>query len=100
MVPGPVLDLIKNSPPLALVGVLTSERQCQGAKHHSPRPMTVTPFRVVAEDEIVYLCGTCADNVSVLLALLKAHRGDVPWIVMRCFGNLVRSVADRMYASS
>jgi hypothetical protein len=51
-------------------------------------------------DEIVYLCGTCADNVQVLLSLLKGRQGDVSWTVRRCFGNLVRSVAEAAYAHS
>jgi len=64
--------------------------------------MTVHPFRMRSsdnDDEIVYLCGTCADNVNVLLALLNGHDGDVPWPVKRCFGNLVRNVADQAYTN-
>jgi hypothetical protein len=62
--------------------------------------MIVQSFEIARsedQDEIVYLCGTCTDNVKVLLALLRARGGDVPWTVKRCFGNLVRGVAEQVY---
>lgn len=101
MIPGLVLTYVKGTPDIELSGLTTEERECQGAKFHSPRPMIVHPFtwrRADGEDEIVYLCGTCTDNVQVLLALLKGRQGFVPWSVKRCFGNLVRSVAEQAYA--
>lgn len=98
MIPGQVLDLIDQTPSIELPGEPTREHECQGAKFHSPRPMLVHPFKV--DQRTVYLCGTCADNVQVLLALLTAHEGDVPWVVKRCFGNLVRSVAEAAFATA
>ena len=99
--PEEVLALIEDTPSAELPGIPTDQHTCQGAKFHSPRPMIVHPFpkrRGSGEDEIVYLCGTCADNVRVLLTLLKGHAGMIPWLVKRHFGNSVRAVADQAYA--
>jgi hypothetical protein len=101
VIPGQVLALIEDTPSAELPGITTERHTCQGAKFHSPRPMIVHSFRMGQEGdegEIVYLCGTCTDNVQVLLTLLKGRGGEVSWPVKRCFGNLVRSVADQAYA--
>jgi hypothetical protein len=101
VIPGLVLDLLRDTPSAELTGVVTDQHECQGAKFHSPRPMIVHPFELPqSEGEIVYLCGTCADNVQVLLALLTAREGSVPWVVQRCFGNLARRVAMQAYTNS
>jgi hypothetical protein len=92
VIPGPVLGLVEQTPSITLPGVPTTEHECKGAKFHSPRPMLLHAFEVEG-GEPVYLCGTCADNVQLLTALLEEHQGDIPWNVKRCFGNLVRSVA-------
>lgn len=92
MIPGELLDHLVSAPPLELPGILTSEHECQGAKFHSPRPMVVHSFPMPrSEGELIYLCGTCADNVKTLLAL--ETQGEVPWPVKRCFGNLTRAAA-------
>jgi hypothetical protein len=101
VIPGEVIGLIKETSSIILPGLPTDQHECQGAKFHSPRPMIVQSFEIsrsTGQDEIVYLCGTCTDNVKVLLALLRARNGDVPWTVKRCFGNLVRGVAGQVYA--
>lgn len=101
MIPGQVLALIEDTPSAELPGIPTDQHTCQGAKFHSPRPMVVHPFhmhRADSEDEIVYLCGTCSDNVQVLLTLLKGNKGEVSWPIKRHFGNLARAVADQAYA--
>lgn len=95
MIPGEVLSFVEETPLAELPGVPTVQHTCQGAKFHSPRPMIVHAFPI--EDEIVYLCGTCSDNVQVLLTLLKGHNGQIPWPVQRHFGNLARSVAYQVY---
>lgn len=103
VIPDEVLDLIEETPSIALPGIVTSEHECIGTKFHSPRPMTVRPFtlpRRGGRSEIVYLCGTCTDNVQVLLALLKQRGGDVSWPVKRCFGSTVRGVAVQAYVHS
>lgn len=103
MIPGQVLALIGSTPSAELPGITTDQHVCQGAKFHSPRPMIVQPLvlrRTSGGDEIVYLCGTCADNVQVLLSLLRGREGDVSWTVKRCFGNLVRRVAETAYSHS
>jgi hypothetical protein len=102
VIPGEVLGLIEGTSSIKLSGVPTNGVECQGAKFHSPRPMVVHPFEMTSadsEDETVHLCGTCANNVQVLLALLKAYDGRISWTVRRCFGNLVRGVAEQAYVS-
>lgn len=95
MIPGELLTHIENAPQGELPGTLASEHECQGSKFHSPRPMVLHPLPVPhSPGEMIYLCGTCRDNVRLLLELQK--QGEVPWPVKRCFGNLVRYVADKM----
>lgn len=92
MIPGEVLAHIEGSPRTEVPGVLASEHTCQGSKFHSPRPMVVHPVPMPhAPGGMIYLCGTCSDNVRLLLALQE--QGPVPWTVQRCFGNLIRAVA-------
>lgn len=98
VIPGSVLLLIQDTPGAELPGTTTDQHTCQGAKYHSPTPMIVRPLQLGGE--IVYLCGTCTDNVQVLASLLRGRQGDVPWPVRRCFGNLVRGVAGEVYAHS
>ena len=95
MIPGEVLAHIERSPLQELPGILADEHTCQGSKFHSPRPMVVHPFSMPHTPEgMIYLCGTCMDNVQLLLAIQA--QGEVPWSVQRCFGNLTRSVAATM----
>lgn len=95
MIPGEVRALIEISPDLELPGILAHEHECQGSKFHSPRPMVVHSFPMPhTPGEKIYLCGTCADNVRLLLAF--ESQGTVPWTVKRCFGNLIRAVAAAM----
>lgn len=94
--PGPVLDLIEQTPSIMLPGVPAAQHECKGAKFHSPRPMLLHAFEVEGQ-EAVYLCGTCADNVQLLTVLMREYQGNIPWSVKRCFGNLVRSVADAAF---
>lgn len=95
MIPGEVRALIGISPNLDPPGIPAIEHECQGAKFHSPRPMVVHPFPMPQNPgEKIYLCGTCADNVQLLLAF--EAQGPVPWTVKRCFGNLIRAVAATM----
>jgi hypothetical protein len=92
VIPREVLTLIEESPHMELPGIPTREHECQGSKFHSPRPMVVHPFPMPhTPGEMIYLCGTCSDNVRLLLAL--EAQGEVPWTVKRCFGNLIRAVA-------
>lgn len=95
MIPREVLAHIEESPGTELPGIPSDEHACQGSKFHSPRPMVVHPFPMPhTPRETIYLCGTCSDNVRLLMAL--QDQGDVPWSVKRCFGNLVRAVAATM----
>lgn len=98
MIPREVLALVQDTPSAELPGLPASGRECQGAKFHSPRPMTVHPFRVdgPSGERVIHLCGTCEDNVRLLRGLIDA-RDDVPWRVRRCFGNQVRAVAEHIH---
>lgn len=75
--------------------------QCEGAKYHSPSPLVVHRVPLVDDplqsrpEHWVFLCGTCEDNLNVLMSVLRLCEGDVPWPVRREFGNLIRSVAER-----
>jgi hypothetical protein len=62
---------------------------CQGAKFHSPRPLKVHPCKL-GNNHLVYLCGTCLDNLNTYLFLNEAE-GTLEWEVLRCFGNSLRS---------
>jgi hypothetical protein len=108
-VPPTILRLIGQTGGLGLPGVLAeSPVACEAAKHHSPRPLLVREYRVTRTgleplDEVteekgtVWLCGTCAANIEVALALFEAHDGTLPWQARREFGNLVRAIAQRPY---
>lgn len=86
-------------PPVS--SIFSLHAPCTGAKHHSPTPLVVRT--VVLDPErrtdvaapTATLCGTCADNVGVLMGLMHHHDGVVPWAVRRDFGNLIRALAQR-----
>lgn len=85
------------------------DQPCEGAKYHSPRPLFTrsTPLvqrRWWAEDSTeahwvyapsAWLCGTCRDNLSILLQMLHAADGDLEWEIRREFGNEIRALALR-----
>jgi hypothetical protein len=75
-----------------LIGVLATEgRQCEGAKFHSPNPLLLSEVEV--RGTVVLLCGTCLANLRVLQHLLVKNDGDLPWPVLRDFGNQIRALA-------
>lgn len=89
-------------------GVLSAERDaqhpCEGAKFHSPTPLVtrradlapwVEPPEPGDDSRHAWVCGTCADNLAMIQQLLIARNGEVPWPVLRCFGNGVRKLAMR-----
>jgi hypothetical protein len=87
----------------------TEDRYCEGAKHHSPRPLTVDdtylvlrrwwpedyPTAVWAMAPKAYLCGTCQNNLTILLQMLHHADGDLSWEIRREFGNDIRGLARR-----
>lgn len=87
----------------------TPDMKCEGAAFHSPRPLFVHEKRLVlpqwwgeSPDKSywqwapkVLLCGTCADNVNILLQMLHATDGDLDWAIRREFGNALRALAQR-----
>lgn len=108
-VPTNIRRLIKEAHGVPLPGVLTEVQQCEGAKFHSPQPLLVREYGLdgavlypndgehSAVHDTVWLCGTCASNLTVLLCLLRAHGGDLPWEARREFGNLVRALGMRAW---
>lgn len=103
--------LTKSSANVDLPGVLTwlQTGDCEGSKHHSPSPLLVRPFYLSAavdevlghepreEDDLVYLCSTCRDNLTVYLSVLYAYDGAAPLAVKRDFGNIIRHLGDRAW---
>lgn len=97
-IPEPIQRLISEVGGVSAPGRILAERAtCAGAKFHSPTPLTVR--EVAIGDDAVYLCGTCHDNLLVFMDLMKAMEGNMPWETRRCFGNLLRAVGMRLYAS-
>lgn len=85
--------------------------ECQGSKFHSPTPLLVRPHHLSEEvnrvahgidvadgSDLVYLCSTCADNLTVYLSVLWAYDGATPHSVRRDFGNVIRDLGDRAWA--
>lgn len=93
-------------------GFLAVDRECEGAKYHSPTPLIIN--NVVCDPEqgfmkigfaeryfgvmhTAWLCSTCADNVALYLQLMKKHEGETSWPMRREFGNQVRTVGDQAW---
>lgn len=82
---------------------------CEGAKYHSPRPLFVSDTSLVSrkwwpEDSPhatwvmaprAWLCGTCRDNLDILLQMLHTGDGDLAWAIRREFGNEIRALATK-----
>lgn len=90
-----------------------TDEQCQGARHHSPRPMAVHDVLLVlpgwwadadprstpwADAPRAYVCGTCHDNLIIMLRVLHATNGQAEWALRREFGNDLRALARRGWA--
>lgn len=90
------------------------DTDCEGAKFHSPRPLFTQHTPLVlrewwpeahAEDSDgighwvwapkASLCGTCRDNLNILLQMLYATNGDLDWSIRREYGNVLRGLAMR-----
>lgn len=80
-----------------LPGVLSLEGECEGAKFHSPTPLILHEVALAPSGAgtTALLCATCCDNLRVLQHLLTTNAGDVPWVVRREFGNMIRALALR-----
>lgn len=94
-VPKHVQAALAQTDPSVLSGTLAYDRECAGAKFHSPTPLLL--HEVDLGEDSVWLCGTCCSNLSVLRHLLDTHEGDLPWTVRREFGNLIRAIALRSW---
>ena len=96
-----VLDKDDRPAPIGMVvtdePVYAREGACAGAKFHSPQPLVLhtVPMYPGHASPGVMLCGTCADNLSVLQRLMADYDGDVPWPIRREFGNWIRALAEK-----
>lgn len=102
MLPVNTQDLLYREGTWALPG--EDSTPCEGAKFHSPRPLFVQPTRLTLQqwDERLWtfapmanLCGTCRDNLNILLQMFHHTDGDLPWEVRREFGNDLRALAQK-----
>ncbi len=93
--------------PVALSWLQTGD--CDGSRHHSPSPLLIKPVYLSslldevlggdarAGEDLVYLCSTCRDNVTVYLSILYAYNGAAPRAVKRDFGNLTLTLGERAW---
>jgi len=110
--PQHIREAVASLDPTLLPGAVSDpEIACAGAKFHSPTPLTMRSYDlkgavayVVSGEKLreegpdrVWLCGTCVANLKVLLLVLHAHDGELPWEVRREFGNRLRAVAFRAW---
>ena len=72
----------------------SGDRHCEGAKFHSPSPLMLHDVRLFKKGPVVLVCGTCRDNLAILTDLMEDNDGELPWIVRREFGNLIRALAE------
>lgn len=83
---------------------------CEGSKFHSPVPLLVRRHYLSdlmamidpgivepIQEEPLYLCSTCQDNLAVYLTVFYAYDGVIPKMVRRDFGNLIRDLGDRAW---
>jgi len=83
-------------------------RMLGGAAFHSPRPLFTTSVPLVRPEwyqpritrdapwvagPYANLCGTCRDNLTILLQMLYESDGTLDWSVRREFGNGIRALA-------
>jgi hypothetical protein len=78
--------------------IVGPEAECQGAKFHSPRPLSVHSY-LLPDKHVVHLCGTCRDNLMVYVHLWETT-GGFDWPVQRSFGNQIRSLGTMIVTSS
>lgn len=83
--------------------------ECEGSIFHSPRPLFTDWYRLAKREwwpadypvaawafaPTANLCGTCRDNVDILLQMLHATNGDLDWAIRREFGNTLRALATK-----
>lgn len=89
------------------------DHPCEGAAFHSPRPLFTKSTSLVLADwwgerpmrdapwvfaPDAWLCGTCRDNMTILLQMLHATDGELDWAIRREFGNNLRALAMKGWA--
>ena len=88
--PRNIAEMLKKHPRLAEGRDFTLRYSCQGSKFHSPTPLVVR--RVTINSRSIFLCGTCQDNVQLLLDLGSVEDSPLPWVVLREFGTKIRDL--------
>lgn len=96
-VPPTILRLLSSLTALPVPGVLADGYACEGSKFHSPQPLILSEYALGGHEKVM-LCGTCTDNLSVLMGLLEAHDGKLTWEARREFGNMIRALGLRSYS--
>lgn len=102
-VPPAMLAYVRGSASLgaSLPGIFQDGVSCDGSEYHTPNPLLVHRYQLTADlvltaesttGRVMLLCGTCADNLRVLLTLLRSADGVLPWEVRREFGNKIRQL--------
>lgn len=85
------------------------QRECQGSKHHQPKPLMVrsydlakttsdgalAPSSVAKATDPVLLCSTCHDNLAVFLAMMASRENSSG--MRRDFSNTICTLGDRAW---
>ena len=72
-------------------GDRSSQRPCQGARFHSPTPLTTNEIELPT-GRVVSLCPTCKANLAAYIHLAHHAPAQFTWPVLREFGNIVRAL--------
>lgn len=70
-----------------------AEHPCEGAKFHSPTPLTTRSF--TDRGLSVWLCPTCTDKLEIFLHLHDTDAHALTFDVMREFGNAIRLLGQK-----
>lgn len=89
--PRAIAEALRGIDQSALPGLPATERDCEGAKFHSPTPLLLHEVEL-SDGRVVWLCGVCRANASVLAALIAQFAQELEWPVRREFGNRLRAL--------
>ena len=80
--------LVEYAPPY---GDRSAQHPCQGARFHSPTPLT-TSMLALPTGRQVSLCPTCSANLGMFIHLAHVAPEKLTWPVLREFGNTIRAM--------
>ncbi len=75
-----------------LPGRVNLHGECEGGKHHSPRPLILHEVTLRSGRQ-VWLCGVCQGNLAVYLHLMDHTDGKLPWALRREHPHFIRVMA-------